>query len=178
MALAFGFIFWGLVFSLVDIQSANGFDYLPDWLGYVLVMLGCARLSSTSGRFHIAGVLSGGLAAIEALALSKSRIGIGIDADLGVLSRIVDLVMIWMLLGGIMAIADKWQRPDLVMRASNRRVAYVVILGSCYLIPLLAGSRNVGPMLGVTLVAGVLVVLVFILQLIHQMKGASHTHGW
>ncbi|MCJ8010718.1 hypothetical protein MUG84_03035 [Paenibacillus sp. KQZ6P-2] len=43
-------LFWGFLF-LIDIRI-NGFDILPDVIGYVLFFLGMAKLESRSEHFH------------------------------------------------------------------------------------------------------------------------------
>ncbi len=49
-------LFWGLLF-LIDIRF-NGFDVLPDVIGYVLFFLGFLNLESKSRHFHLAKNMS------------------------------------------------------------------------------------------------------------------------
>jgi hypothetical protein len=41
MSTSFGYIFWGLILVILDFKI-NGFDLLPDVIGYVLVGIGSA----------------------------------------------------------------------------------------------------------------------------------------
>lgn len=50
MRSSFGYIFWGLLIVMVDI-NINGFDILPDVLGHILVATGTARLAPLSSQF-------------------------------------------------------------------------------------------------------------------------------
>lgn len=164
MATRFIQIFWGLLLVIVDFQ-VNGIDILPDFLGYILVALGCRGLTAVSPRFSTASILAWVMAffAVASYAIE------GNSAVLSVLFVAVDCAMMWSLLGGVMALAEFRQRPDLSQRASTRRIAYVAIMGLTTLFGLM-GPRSLGGADGllVMFVIGMLVVLCLILHLIHR----------
>ncbi len=166
MGLHFSQLFWGLLVVIFDF-SINGFDLLPDGVGYLIVAAGCRGLSQYSPKFATAGTLCFVLGALWLL-------GFAVHGDLaipfGLVTMIVDCAMIWQLLGGIGEFALSRQRQDLADRASNRRVAYVAIVVSSSLLAFATqGSRNAGP-LAIILVIGMLILIVMILHLIHRVK--------
>lgn len=166
MATQFSKLFWGLLVIILDF-SINGFDLLPDGLGYLVVAAGCRGLLSLSSRFATARTLCFVLALLW-------LIGFVIPPDIAMVYRLVRMVvncaMIWQLLGGIREFAHSRQRQDLAERAVNRRVAYVVIMAGTSLLGFaMQGSRNASPLV-VILVIAMLTLIVMILHLIHRVK--------
>ena len=56
MASHFAKLFWGLLLVILDFKI-NGFDLLPDGLGYLIVAAGCGGLGRLSSRFPSARFL-------------------------------------------------------------------------------------------------------------------------
>lgn len=163
----FGLIFWGLLLVLLDFKI-NGFDILPDLIGYILVAIGCAGLSEVSRRFSTASHLSWTMLALTLIAYAL-RDGGGIG--FGFLHVAVDCAMMWFLLGGVMELAASRQRMDLSERASNRRVAYVVVMSLASLTGFVAqGSSAASAILSVGLMVCIFALLFLILHLIHRVK--------
>ena len=161
----FSQMFWGLLLVILDIRI-NGFDLLPDGLGYVIVAFGCAGLVEYSPRFVTARTLCLVLAVMW-------LVGFAVYGDpalvYGLVTAALNCAMMWQLLGGIAEFAYL-ERPDLAQRAETRRAVYVVLMIIMSLIPLLAkGSPDVRPLI-VILVVGMLVLMVMILHLIHRVK--------
>jgi hypothetical protein len=168
MKTSFSYIFWGLLFVILDV-SINGFDLLPDGVGYVLVAIGCGGLVPFSPRFSTARVLSGVLAVLWLVGL----LHMPHDAAVvfGVVVSIVNGIMIWMLLGGIMDLAISKNRLDLADRASNRRIAYIVFKIFVVLLGLFAeGLHDFARPLVVITVVAMLIILVMILHLIFVVR--------
>jgi hypothetical protein len=167
MFVRFGQIFWGLLLVILDLQF-NEFDVLPDFIGYLLVAVGCGGLVGLSGRFSTAKTLSWILVVL-------SLVGFVLSNDLaslyGFVHLAVDCGMIWFLLGGVMEFASVRDRPDLRLRASNRRVAYVVLMCAATLVGLVAqGSRDAASLMLIIFVICIIPLLVLILHLIHRVK--------
>ena len=163
----FGLIFWGLLLVLLDFKI-NGFDILPDLIGYILVAIGCAGLSNVSRRFSTASALSWIMSAITLIAYALKG---GAATALGFLHLAVDGAMMWFLLGGVMELAASRQRMDLSERASNRRVAYVVLMSLASLAGFVVqGSSAVSAILSVGLMVCIFALLFLILHLIHRVK--------
>lgn len=160
-------IFWGLLLVILDLKL-NGFDVLPDFIGYILVAVGCGGLASLSRRFSTAQTLSGVLVVL-------SLVGFVFPTDLaflyGLVYLAVDCAMIWFLLGGVMEFASARERPDLERLASSRRVAYVVLMSGITLIGLVAqGSQQVTLLMLVIFVTCTIPLLILILHLIHRVQ--------
>ena len=157
-------IFWGLLLALVDFKI-NQIDVLPDFLGYILVALGCRGLAEASPRFATASNLAWVMTvlALAGYAIPRDTTGFAI------VGSVMDCAMIWFLLGGVMELADFRRRPDLAQRASSRRIAYVTIGGLTTLLSLMGprSLRGAEPLV-VMIVIGMLVVLCLILHLIHR----------
>ncbi len=166
MSSRFGQFFWGLLLVVLDFRI-NNFDLLPDLVGYIVIMLGCAGLNGVSANFSKARVLAGILVVLEVIQLINPTHSIPFN----LFCTVVDVCMIWYLLGGIMDHAMARERLDLRMRASNRRVVYVVLIALLTLLGLAQiENRDFGSVLSVGLVVGVLSVDVMILHLIHRVQ--------
>ena len=161
-------IFWGLLFVILDVK-VNRVDVLPDFLGYILIALGCGGLASVSRRFNTAQTLSWVLAGLGVLSYVSIP---GDAATFFSLARLaVDCAMMWFLLGGVMDLAADRQHPDLFSRASGCRGAYIVLLCVSTTAGLFVkGPRDVMATVVVGTVVCLLVVLFLILHLFHQIK--------
>ena len=162
----FSQLFWGLLLVILDF-TINGFDLLPDGLGYLVVAAGCGGLSALSPRFSTARSLCFVLAVLW-------LVGFAIHGDIATLygfaTTLVNCAFIWQLLGGIGEFAMDRGRSDLAGRAHNRRLAYVAIMiGTTLLAFMMNGSRDAGPLV-VVLVVSMLILMVMILHLIHRTK--------
>ena len=168
----FGYMFWGLLLVILHI-CINGFDLLPDGLGYVLVATGCSGLTSLSPRFSTAKALCWALAILWV-------VGFAVRGDAGVIygvaTMVINCIMMWMLLGGIIEFARARNRIDLANSASNRRVAYVVLAVAAALLGVVArGSRDFAIPLVLIIVVSMLAVVVMILHLIYRVRSELAT---
>jgi hypothetical protein len=167
MKLRFSQIFWGLLLVIVDIRI-NRLDLVPDFIGYILVAIGCAGLATVSRQFSTASNLSWVLLGFNLLSFLLR--GHAFTA-FGILNLAVDCAMMWFLLGGVMDLAAAKNRPDMVERASSRRIAYIAVMSVVTLLGLLTqGSRHVVIMVVLLLIFCILPLLVLILHLIHRVK--------
>ena len=157
----FGQIFWGLLIIIFDFYI-HYIDVLPDFIGYILVATGCRALGSVSRHFATASVLSWVLTALSFFGwvLRGMRL-------LGYVNLLLDCVMIWFLLGGIIEMALAQQRDDIAKRAANRRIAYVSLMGGIALLSLILGAS---PFVRILWTICTLLLLFLILHLIHRAK--------
>lgn len=165
IARKFNQIFWGLILVILDL-NINNFDMLPDFVGYILVAVGASGLKAISLKFAIAGTLSWVLMCLSLLGLFVSG---DHSVALTVIDLAIDCVMIWNLLGGVIAFSEKHNRTDLARRASKRRLAYVVLMVLITIIDYAAadtGSAVVAVLLLITL----LIVLIMIIHLLRRVK--------
>jgi len=161
IARRFSQIFWGLILVLLDLNISN-FDVLPDVAGYILVAVGTGGLKAISLKFAIASTLSW-------ILMFFSLLGFFVSEAHTLALIVIDLVMIWNLLGGVIVFCEKHHRTDLAMRASNRRLAYVVMMVLGTIIGYAAadtGSATVAVMLLLIL----LVVLIMIIHLLRRVR--------
>jgi hypothetical protein len=166
MSSYFGYIFWGLLLVFLDF-SINGFDLLPDVIGYVLVGYGAGGLTNQHVAFRTAASLSWLLAVGSVMAFFISERSA--MQFFGWLMTGLQCAQIWTLMGGVMAVTTERNRLDLAERAASRRVAYVALSGAMILLGVFPGGGLLAPVAIVLLVA-LLVVFVMILHLIHRVR--------
>jgi hypothetical protein len=162
-----GYLFWGLLLVIVQV-AINGFDLLPDFVGYTLIAVGCGGLLAVSRRFRTARALS---IVLVGTALLEIFMRGNLPPAWTLVGLVLNCSMIWFLLGGIMDLTTQHQRSDLAAKAAHRRMAYIVLatlatLGSLLAARLLGGA----PILVVLLVVVTLVIVVMILHLIWQVR--------
>jgi heme/copper-type cytochrome/quinol oxidase subunit 4 len=167
MVASIGFIFWGLLVVILDI-NINQFDLLPDFIGYILAAIGTGGLIGASEQFATARKLCWALVVLS-LACIVVRGDLGVV--LGVIHLIINCTMMWFLLGGFMDLSLSNNRPDLAQKASNRRTVYIVLMCAATLIWFLAqASRDLAALAVVVIVVAGLVLVIMILHLIYQVK--------
>jgi hypothetical protein len=168
MSSCFGKVFWGLLLVVLNLKI-EGIDLLPDFIGYILVAVGCRGLENASPCFSKACLLSGVLAVLSLIGFILVD---GAAIAYGIVVLVVDSAMMWFLLGGVMELAEARVRMDLFVRASNRRNAYVVMM-SLYTISWFIvhswGSEAAGGM-AIALIFCILPLMVMILHLIHKVR--------
>jgi hypothetical protein len=166
MSLHFGYIFWGLLLVFLDF-SINGFDLLPDVVGYALVGYGAGGLTNKFVTFRTATSLSWLLAVGSVMAFFISDRSA--TQFFGWLMTGFQCALIWTLMGGVMAVATDRNRPDLAERAASRRVAYAVLTAAMIFLSFVPGGGLLAP-LAIVLLIATFVVLVMILHLIHRVR--------
>ncbi len=167
IATRFGQVFWGLFLVILDV-SINHFDLLPDFIGYILVLVGLGGLTSLSGQFATAQTYAWVLVPLVFLAL----LPLGeLGWILGLASLGLNCAMMWFLLGGIMDYATARNRPDLAEHASTRRMAYVSLICVVTFLGFAAQGLGVPAVtLAVIIAVCLVVLLVMILHLIYRVK--------
>ncbi|HEY1172555.1 MAG TPA: hypothetical protein VGH19_14390 [Verrucomicrobiae bacterium] len=162
MANSFGLVFWGLVLIGIDVRV--GFDLLPDFIGYILVAIGCSRLGAASRRFPFTSNLAWIMVGLSLISIVMP--GGVLSRLLYLVSALVDCGMMWQLLAGIIELTEVKGRSDLAKDADRWRTAYMVIAVIGAVFVLLA----VGSFLNALLSLAYLVVVVLIVYLIHRVK--------
>ena len=167
MTASIGYIFWGLLLVILDF-NINQFDIFPDFIGYILAAVGAGGLISISNQFTTARNSCLVLVPLSIIdMLVRGQIGL----FLGIISLILNCIMMWFLLGGFMDLSSSYKRPDLAVKASNRRTIYIVLMGIATLASFLSqANRDVAATVIVPVVVAMLVLVVMILHLIHKIK--------
>jgi hypothetical protein len=123
-------IFWGLVFVVLDFEL-NGFNVLPDFLGFVLVTMGLGLLVPLHDRFRQARILA---ALLIVLSLKDFAVVSGVREPpsgfdgwtaFGIFVDVFDVAMVWLLCGGIVELARECDAPVLADVAATRRGLYL-----------------------------------------------------
>jgi hypothetical protein len=164
----FGQIFWGLLLVILDI-NINHIDILPDFIGYILVAMGCRGLATISRGFVNAATLSW-ILAVFALT-DYVPMDHDVSAVLSLVHLALDCTMMWFLLGGVMEFAAARHRMDLSLQAAHRRIAYIALTCAATFIAHLAGRADYGALtVGISILVCILILLFLILRLICQVR--------
>lgn len=164
MSVYFAYIFWGLLLVFFDFNF-NGFDVLPDGIGFALIGFGAAGLATRSPHFLTASSLCWLLVVAWVIEFFVSGVA---GRMFGVLATLLNLAMHWTLLGGVIDVAVAHTRPDLATRAAHRRLAYVVIGVLSLTVSLLfEGSHSL--LLVLLVVVPAIVVAIMIMHLIYRV---------
>jgi len=167
MTTRIGQIFWGLILVALDF-TINGFDVLPDFVGYALVAIGSAGLTGVSRRFSAACVMAWILAGVS-IALLLLR-GDPVYAVAWAASAL-DVAAMWFLLGGLMDIAKMYREPGLAGQLSGCRIAYLILVGLSVAVGLAgAMDRELAGVTAVVLAVSMIVLLIVILASIRRVK--------
>lgn len=163
----FSRLLWGVTLTILDFRISS-VDLLPDSLGYILIALGAGALAGLSGEFGVARGLGWILVPLSV---------VGDVYPIFILETIralLDSAMLWFLLGGIMTFAASQGRPDIARRASNRRIACVLLT----LIGLLIeATGELAVPLALATVLLTLILLATILYLLYQVRAELSAAG-
>jgi hypothetical protein len=170
----FGYVFWGLVLTVLDFKI-NQFDLLPDFIGYSLVVYGATGLSKFSSEFLTAGGLSVMLAVCDVITLVLPT-----DADwFSIVVTLLSALMMWTLLGGVRAMALAHERHELAARAEKLRLWYVSLLFLSIGLTLVAREMSGGEMffIIIALVVASITIMILILLLIYRARNELSVDG-
>jgi hypothetical protein len=159
----FSYAFWGLLLVFLDFRI-NGFDLLPDALGWAIAAHGALRLTPFSTSFFTAGALGWLLAVVELVSI------VAVNTLLGYVATGLSCCFIWTFLGGIREIATISQRPALAQYADTLRKSYVAIVSAGVLLGLVFHDSNNGfaTALAIPLAIAGFVVMLLALHLIYR----------
>ncbi len=144
--------------------SYNGFDFLVDGVGFLLIALGCSKLAAHSSQFQLSQKIALVLAALWLIfSVIMPSFGMGAGSfgwAVSVIGRALDILMIWFVCSGIRELAVERELLELAKKATRRGIAYAVMnLGMWVFASLLVG-------LGLFLILLNFLVLGFILHLL------------
>ncbi len=175
-------IFWGLFLVILDFRI-NGFDILPDFLGFALIAMGLGLLVPLDRRFLTARVLAVLLIVLSLATLLQHTDAAEADAWptawalFEVVYDVLDLAMIWLLCGGIIAVAGERGLRDLADRASFRRMLYVGLAMLGWVVALLARGGMPKDVLVVLVIGLAVLALVVTFLLMGLMLRAARALG-
>ncbi|MEM7559074.1 MAG: hypothetical protein AAF394_08120 [Planctomycetota bacterium] len=169
MASAFLKLFWGLVLVYCDFKI-NQLDLLPDFVGYLVVALGCSDLNRYIPKF------SGPyLASLALVVLSIIDMLVSTEPAFALVCAVVNCVMIWSLFGGLADLAGQYSRRDLIEKANFRRTFYVIFSALAWFATM--SATRVQEPFGFLIIIGSLAACVLVLHLIYTFNrelGSTH----
>ncbi len=123
---------WGFLFIMVSIRI-QGFDILPDIVGYLLFASGFRHLSPHSGYFKKASIFNIIMIFLSLFSIYQFQVqGGGIQiGPLGILLSIVyfilNLLVIYNLFNGIREIEESQDQPELAFEADRKWNSYLLL---------------------------------------------------
>lgn len=124
---AFGWLAVGIVLSQVDLRL-NGFDLLPDLVGYLIIAVAASRLRPTHHAFGLAAVGALAIAPVSLAALSPHAAGVSSKTGSPVLDALLalaDVVILWSTCTGVIGAAAGADHAYLAVAARRRRALVV-----------------------------------------------------
>ena len=131
----FNKLYWGFLFIMIDFKL-QGFDVLPDIVGYILFAIGFGILASNSEYFSKARSLNIPMIIISILSIyEKPAQGGGVQFGtlgvfgilIGITSIVLNLLIIYNLFMGIKDIANQRGQVDLGTEAGVRWNQYLIL---------------------------------------------------
>ncbi len=179
-------IFWGFLFIFLDIRI-NGIDFiLPDFIGYILIVVGLAYLCDLHRRFRTANAYAKIMVLLSFADLVEMKRVIGRGGGLTywhnpfwpitLLGVILNLIMVWHICRAIVELAEASENRDLADTAALRWKLYlaVVIIGSGIGLVALAGAE-LNLMIVIAAVVFGLVAMVLMMGL--MLRASREIHG-
>ena len=153
----------GLVMTVVDLRI-NGFDLIPDFIGYLIATLTLMRLRELDPSFGWAAAVTGVLTPVSLLSLDRppgtySKTG-SWGTDLAWYAA--DTIVGWLICSGILSAARRRGDLPLAATAANRRVL-VVLSGLAIGLPFLLRNSSPGAVVAILIVVAIFVIVVFCL---------------
>lgn len=150
-------IFWGNILLLFDFRL-QGFDILPDFIGYILITIGLSEILNMNYKFQTARLMS-----IILIFISLFDIYVPQNSEqynnniiLGLVITIIYLIFAFNLFTGIRDTAEKVGAHELSQKA-NLTWILIIIINICIYVGL------VMPILGILLI--IFSIIVFVMQL-------------
>lgn len=174
----FSKLFWGFLIILLDFRI-QGFDILPDIIGYLMICSGLTQLFYLSEHFKHAKKYSIPLTVLSLFDIIQFQKPISFDSItilffvLGTVTAVVDLMMVYHICIGIAKAAVGINQPDLAEIAMNRWKYYLAAkIAFLVLTPFMIVFKVAGLIIAIPLIIITLIIMVLIIIL---MKRADET---
>lgn len=167
----FRFLFWGFIFVLVDVRI-QGFDVLPDIVGYILFAIGLGLLETENRAFAVAKVLSYPLILLSVFSIVQFQVpmnggfhvntmGFGSLSLLhSVITTVLDLMMVYHICKGIGDMATHAGCADLAEKAHRRWIQYLCLDIFIFVALLLGFGAQAAGILIILVIVGFIYALV------------------
>lgn len=140
--MGFNKILWGFIF-LFDFRI-NGFDILPDFIGYILIFLGLKMLAERNENFNKAKLLALPLIFLSLLDIYQTQDNAQVVSHsffveiIGIAFMVISLIMVYRICLGISEMAGMKSDTELEIKAMQRWKIYLIseiLLLSVIIIP-------------------------------------------
>ncbi|MEC0240411.1 hypothetical protein P4H66_11165 [Paenibacillus dokdonensis] len=169
-------LFWGFLF-LIDIRI-NGFDILPDVVGYVLFFLGFIKLESKSQHFLKAKNMSVVMIILSVMSLVISWASLQswlFYFLFNVVLYILKLYIVFHLCYGISELAGRRGLHEFQNKAIQRWRWYIIVMTAAFLILLIAPlAPLLAVILGILLILASLVIYILMMLLTLEAEQVLH----
>ncbi len=121
--------FVAFIFIMVEFRI-KGFDVLPDFIGYILILNGLSAFQGINGLFERAKKLVLPMILLSALTFYQvpgSSLVFGFSAIIGMLGEIIKLLLIYSLFMGIKKMANDRRLDKLALEAESSWRFYLII---------------------------------------------------
>ncbi len=179
--MGFSNIFWGFLF-LIDFRI-NGFDLLPDIVGYLLIFYGLGKMLSESNHFQSARNIALPLALVSILDIIQINTPISSETSffavlLSIVLGIMNLMMVYHICHGIIDMAMKYNNTYIQRIAGQRwRIYAFVTLSIIFFTFLIFISNDLAAILVIPVLLASLISYVLIMDLIKKAENAFQRRG-
>ncbi|MGH4137121.1 hypothetical protein [Clostridium sp.] len=176
----FSKLYWGFLFTMLSFRI-QGFDILPDIVGYLFFAAGLSKLALNSNYFSIAAKYNVPMIILSVFSIYQSpaqgggiqlgQLGI-LSIPLAIASFVLDLLIVYNLFMGIKDMAEKQEKPEFVNESDEKWNQYKIlqIAALCTFIVIFI------PLLNVIYIIGLLVVSIIItIGILGFMKRCSES---
>ncbi len=162
------FIFIGLLLTNLDLNlnlPNFSIDVLPDIIGWILILLGCAKMAQYSGKFRTSELIAAVMTVVSLAAIFIGAVDAGLISRIsGIIAGVGDLAFCWFVTKAISDTEDKF-RTDLGYMELYRVLSIKIVTF------VLSAILQFIPYLGVVfIIAHIVVCLIFIYRIFTVMK--------
>ncbi|WP_202708819.1 hypothetical protein [Sporosalibacterium faouarense] len=131
--MGFNKLFWGFLF-MFDFRF-NGFDILPDFVGYIFIFIGLKTLMNKNQNFSTAKNLALPLIFLSILDIFQPQNNAGgvnitygppLMLVIGIAVTVINLIMVYKICNGISELAQQQEKIELSKKAMTRWMLYLI----------------------------------------------------
>jgi hypothetical protein len=163
----FNKLYWGFLFTMFGFRI-QGFDILPDVVGYLFFAAGFSRLVSSSNYFSIAAKYNIPMIILSLFTIYQGPVQSGginlgplglFSIPISIASLVLNLLIVYNLFMGIKDMAEKQQKYDLVRESDEKwnqyKLLQIAILCAFIIIFI--------PLIGIFYIIGIFIITIILL---------------
>jgi hypothetical protein len=163
----FNKLYWGFLFTMFGFRI-QGFDILPDVVGYLFFAAGFSSLASSSNYFSVAAKYNIPMIILSLFSIYQGPVQSGginlgpmglVSIPISIASFVLNLLVVYNLFMGIKDMAEKQQKYDLLRESDEKwnQYKFLQIAILCAFIIIFI------PLIGVLYIIGVFVITIILL---------------